>query len=172
MSRKATGYHCRLKTYLHETSYGIKNFVTKLNLFKNCSFPERKSFPDLYFKVILTSVTDDITLTPSKNYIVAGRISFNLPRDTLSEAVMELTRWHSIYDLYKLSLFKLFYNIVCDNIPPFIPDWLYDVTVRITWEDITKPLFCDFPPILWKIIFVITALYSGVLSQTKTLEVF
>ena len=99
MSRKATGYHCRLKTYLHETSYGIKNFVTKFNLFKNCSFPERKSFPDLYFKVILTSVTDDITLTPSKNYTVAGRISFNLPRDTLSEAVMELTRWHSIYDL-------------------------------------------------------------------------
>ena len=147
MSRKATGYHCRLKTYLHETSYGIKNFVTKLNLFKNCSFPERKIFPDLYFQVILTSVTDDITvwgncnnqitLTPSKNYTVAERISFNLPRDTLSEAVMDLARWHSIYDLYKLSLFKLFYNIVSDNIPPFISDWLYDVTVRITWEDIT-----------------------------------
>ena len=170
MSRKATGYHCRLKTYFDETSYGIKNFVTKLNLFINCSFSERKTFPDLYFQVILTSVTDDITvwgncnnqitLTPSKNYTVAGRISFNLPRDTLSEAVLDLTRWHSIYDLYKLSLLKLFYNIVSDNIPPFIPDWLYDVTVRITWEDITNPLFCDFPPILWKIIFVITALYN------------
>ena len=62
MSRKATGYHCRLKTYFDETSYGIKNFVTKLNLFKNCSFSERKTFPDLYFQVILTSVTDDITV--------------------------------------------------------------------------------------------------------------
>ena len=35
---------------------------------------------------------------------------------------MELTQWDSIYDLYKLSLVKLFYNIVNDNIPSTISD--------------------------------------------------
>ena len=52
----------------------------------------------------------------------AGRLIFNLPRDTPSEVVMELTQWDSIYDLYKLSLVKLFYNIVNDNIPSTISD--------------------------------------------------
>ena len=52
----------------------------------------------------------------------AGRLIFNLPRDTLSDVVMELTQWDSIYDLYKLSLVKLFYNIVNDNTPSTISD--------------------------------------------------
>ena len=52
----------------------------------------------------------------------AGRLIFNLPRDTPSDVVMELTQWDSIYDLYKLSLVKLFYNIVNDNIPSTISD--------------------------------------------------
>ena len=35
---------------------------------------------------------------------------------------MELTQWDWIYDLYKLSLVKLFYNIVSDNMPSTISD--------------------------------------------------
>ena len=35
---------------------------------------------------------------------------------------MELTQWVSIYYLYKLSLVKLFYNIVNDNMSPTISD--------------------------------------------------
>ena len=42
--------------------------------------------------------------------------------DTPSELVMQLTQWDSIYDLYKLSLVKLFYNIVSDNMPTTISD--------------------------------------------------
>ena len=38
------------------------NFVSKLNLLKKCSFLKRKSLLDLYFKVILPSVTYGITI--------------------------------------------------------------------------------------------------------------
>ena len=106
------------------------NFVCKLNLLKKCSFLKKKSLPDVYFKVILPSVTYGITIRGNCNnldYIKslqalhcrAGRLIFNLPRNTPSDVVMELTQWDSIYDLYKLSLVKLFYN---DNIPSTISD--------------------------------------------------
>ena len=109
------------------------NFVSKLNLLKKCSFLKRKSLLDLYFKVILPSVTYGITIWGNCNnmdYIKslqalhcrAGRLIFNLPRDTPSEVVMELPQWNLIYDLYKLSLVKLFYNIVNDNMPSTISD--------------------------------------------------
>ena len=35
---------------------------------------------------------------------------------------MELTQWDWIHDLYNLSLVKLFYNIVSDNMPSTISD--------------------------------------------------
>ena len=35
---------------------------------------------------------------------------------------MEATNWDSIYDMYKINLVKLFYNIVSDNTPPLISD--------------------------------------------------
>ena len=35
---------------------------------------------------------------------------------------MEATNWVSIYDMYKINLVKLFYNIVSDNTPPLISD--------------------------------------------------
>ena len=54
--------------------------------------------------------------------MVAGRIIFNLPPDTRSEAIIKLTQWNSIYDLYKLSPVKLLHNTVSDNKPQFIPD--------------------------------------------------
>ena len=109
------------------------NFVCKLNLLKKCSFLKKKSLLDLYFKVILPSVTFGITIWGNCNnmdYIKslqalhcrAGRLIFNLPRDTPSDVVMELTQWDLIYDLHKLSLVKLFYNIVNDNIPSTISD--------------------------------------------------
>ena len=39
----------------------------------------------------------------------AARIIFNLSWDTPSDTAMEITKWDSILDLYKLSLLKLFY---------------------------------------------------------------
>ena len=35
---------------------------------------------------------------------------------------MEATNWVSIYNMYKINLVKLFYNIVSDNTPPLISD--------------------------------------------------
>ena len=52
----------------------------------------------------------------------AGRLIFNLPRDTPSVQVMELTQLDSIYDVYKRSLAKLIYNIASDNMPAMISD--------------------------------------------------
>ncbi len=40
---------------------------------------------------------------------------------------MEITKWDSILDLYKLSLIKLFYNIVIEKIPKTISD-------LVTWR--------------------------------------
>ena len=123
-----------LRNYLKKHLKELKNnFVCKLNLLKKCSFLKKKSLLDLYFKVILPSVTYGITIWGNCNnldYIKslqalhcrAGRLIFNLPRDTPSDVVMELTQWDSIYDLYKLSLVKLFYNIVNDNIPSTISE--------------------------------------------------
>ena len=39
-----------------------------------------------------------------------------------SKTVMEVTNWDSIYDMYKINLVKLFYNIVSDKTQPLISD--------------------------------------------------
>ena len=52
----------------------------------------------------------------------AARIIFNLSWDTPLDMVMEITKWDSILDLYKLSLIKLFYYIVIEKVPKMISD--------------------------------------------------
>ena len=102
------------------------NFVNKLNLLRKCTFLTRKPLLDLYFKTILPSVTYGITLWGNCNncdhikslqalHCRAGRIIFNLPWDTPSETVMEVTQWDSVYEMCKLCLLKFFYNIASDN---------------------------------------------------------
>ena len=112
----------------------LKNsFVTKLNLLKRCSFLRRKSLLDLYFKVILPSVSYGITIWGNCNnldhikslqalHCRAARLIYNLPWDMPSKTVMEVTNWDSIYDMYKINLVKLFYNIVSGKTPPLISD--------------------------------------------------
>jgi len=115
------------------------NFVNKLNLLRKCSFLTKKSLLDLYFKTMLPSVTYGITLWGNCNncdhikslqalHCRAGRISFNFPWDTPSKTVMEVTQWDSVYEMYKLSLMKFFYNIVCDNTP-------YLIQNLVTWRE-------------------------------------
>ena len=100
-----------------------KKFAKKLNLLKKCSFLKRKSRVDLYFKVILSPLWHKAALPSGETvHCRAGRLIFNLSRDIPSETVMEVTHCDSIYDMYKLSLIKLFYNIVGDNRPPLIND--------------------------------------------------
>jgi len=109
------------------------NFVNKLNLLKKCSFLKRKSLLDLYFKMILPSVTYGIPIwgnCDNLDYIKSlqalhcrvGRLIFNLPRDTPSVQVMELLHWDSINDVYKRSLVKLIHDIASDNMPAMISD--------------------------------------------------
>ena len=94
-----------------------RNFSKKLNLLKKYSFLKRRALLDLYFKVILPSVTYGIIVwggCNNSNHIQAletlhrraARIIFNLQWDTPSDTVMEITKWDSILDLYKLSLIK------------------------------------------------------------------
>ena len=115
-----------------------RNFSKKLNLLKKCSFLKRRALLDLYFKVILPSVTYGIIVWGGCNnsdhiqaletlHRRAARIIFNLSWDTPSDTVMEITKWDSILDLYKLSLIKLFYNIVIEKIPKTISD-------LVTWR--------------------------------------
>ena len=99
---------------------------------------KRRALLDLYFKVILPSVTYGIIVWGGCNnydhiqaletlHRRAVRIIFNLSWDTPSDTVMEITKWDSILDLYKLSLIKLFYNIVIEKIPKTISD-------LVTWR--------------------------------------
>ena len=103
-----------------------RNFSKKLNLLKKCSFLKKRALLDLYFKVILPSVTygnnSDHIQALETLHRRAARIIFNLSWDTPLDTVMEITKWDSILDLYKLSLIKLFYNIVIEKIPKTISD--------------------------------------------------
>ena len=79
---------------------------------------------------ILLSVIYGITLRGNCNHCdriksllalhcVAGRIIFNLPWDTPSKKIMEVRQWDSVYEMYKLSFIKFFYNIASGNTPYF-----------------------------------------------------
>ena len=94
-------------------------------------------------------------------YCRAGRLIFNLPRDTPSVQVMELVQWNSIYDVYKRSLIKLIYNIASDNMPAMISDLVERCTSRYNLRGYYKavvPRFftcfiktsvCDKGAVLW-----------------------
>ena len=86
-------------------------------------------------KVILPSVTYGIAIWGNRNNLCrAGRLIFNLPRDTPSVQVMELTQRDSIYDVYKRSLFKLIYNIPSDYMPAIISDLVVRQILFVTEE--------------------------------------
>ena len=84
MSRKAAGYIDRTLTWKKHLMELKNKFVCKLNLLEKCSFLKRRSLLDLYFMVILPSVTCGITKCKSLQalHCRAGRLIFNLPRHT------------------------------------------------------------------------------------------
>ena len=132
-------------------------------MLKKCSFLRRKSLLDLYFKVILPSVSYGITIWGNWNnldhikslqalHCRAGRLIYNLPWDTPSKTVMEATNWDSTYDMYKINLVKLFYNIVNHNMPPLIVE-RESIQPKRTQESYSSMIFNTFHekrgPILW-----------------------
>ena len=63
MSRKAVGYYNRPQTYVDKASNRIKGkLCQQAQLARKVLFPDKKSLLDLYFKMILPSVTYGITL--------------------------------------------------------------------------------------------------------------
>ena len=80
------------------------NFVNKLNLLRKCTFLTRKPLLDLYFTLWGNCNNCDHIKSLQALHCRAGRIIFNLPWDTPSETVMEVTQWDSVYEMYKLCL--------------------------------------------------------------------
>ena len=98
-----------------------RGFVNKLNLIKRSRFLPRNSLLDLYFKVILPSVTYALPIWGSftnKNefnslesiHCRAARVIYNLPRDMPSEDVRKTANWDSLFDTYKVKIATLIYN--------------------------------------------------------------
>ena len=58
----------------------------------------------------------------------AGRIIINLPWNTPSKTVLEVTQWDSVYEMYKLRHVKFFYNISSDDTP-------YLIQNSVTWRE-------------------------------------
>ena len=99
-----------------------RGFVNKLNLIKRSRFLPRNSLLDLYFKVILPSVTYALPIwgcCTNKNefnslesiHCRAARVIYNLPRDMPSEDVRKTANWDSLFDTYKVIIATLIYNI-------------------------------------------------------------
>ena len=99
-----------------------RGFVNKLNLIKRSRFLLRNSLLDLYFKVILPSVTYVLPIwgcCPNKNefnslesiHCRAARVIYNLPRDMPSEDVRKTANWDSLFDIYKVKIATLIDNI-------------------------------------------------------------
>ena len=75
---------------------------------------------------------------------------------------------YSIYDVYKRSLVKHFYNIGSEHPPPPHPT-ISDLGV---WRNVlynlrghNKAVVSWFSTYLWEILFVIEVLYCGIMSQ-------
>ena len=105
-----------------------KNFANKLSLIKKCRFLPKHVLLNLYFKVIIPSVTYGIAvwgggvISRQDNFDAlerlhcrAGRVIFNFPKDMPSAKVLARAKWDALRTRYKLSILKLiskmFHNV-------------------------------------------------------------
>ena len=111
-----------------------RGFVNKLNLIKRSRFLPRNSLLDLYFKVILPLVTYALPIwgcCTNKNefnslesiHCRAARVIYNLPRDMPSEDVRKIANWDSLFDINKVKIATLTYNIY-NRITPSCLDYI------------------------------------------------
>ena len=80
-----------------------------------------------------------------------------------SKTVMEVTNWDSMYDMYKINLVKLFYNIVSDKTPPLISDLAMWREAQYNLRGHKKVPFRDFRQNSGNIPYVLEAPYCGTL---------
>ena len=105
-----------------------KGFVNKLNMLKRSRFLPKSMLLDLYFRIIIPSVTYALPvwggLTNKEGFEAlealhcrAARIIFELPWDMPKVDVMDKVKWPSLSSMYKKSLAKLMYKVY-NNMTP------------------------------------------------------
>ena len=106
-----------------------KSFVNKLCLLKRSRSLQRHVLMDLYFKVILPSITyalpvwggclsKELFNTLETLHTRAARIICNFPRDMPTEEVHSKSGWDSLFSKYKLQLATLVYKMYNESVPP------------------------------------------------------
>ena len=101
-----------------------KSFAKKLGLLKKSRFLLRNVRQDLYFKVILPSVTyRDLAATPTyfspwKDLIFI----FNLPKDMASVDVLQRAQWPTLFIYYKSAIFICIRKAFHDRLPVTLID--------------------------------------------------
>ena len=106
-----------------------KSFVNKLCLLKRSRSLQRHVLMDLYFKVILPSITyalpvwggclsKELFNTLETLHTRAARIICNFPRDMPTEEVHSKSGWDSLSSKYKLQLATLVYKMYNERVPP------------------------------------------------------
>ena len=115
-------------SWVHHLTDVKKNFGNKLNLLKRSSFLNRNALLDLYFKIILPSVTcglvvwggcpnTDLLHSPETLQRRAARIIYDLPRDMPTDEVYRYSNWNTLTFYYKLRLIKLLHSVFTAEAP-------------------------------------------------------
>ena len=110
-----------------------KSFAKKLGLLKKSRFLPRNVRQDLYFKVILPSVTYGLILWGSccnsnlfqsleRLHCRAARLIFNLPKDMASVDVLQPAQWPTRSFYYKSAIFICFHKAFHDRLPVTLTD--------------------------------------------------
>ena len=113
-----------------------KSFANKLGLLKKSRFLPRNVRQDLYFKIILPSVTyglilwgsccnSDLFQSLERLHCRAARLIFNLPKDMTSADVLQRAQWQTLSTYYKLAIFICFYKAFHDRLPVTLIDLIF-----------------------------------------------
>ena len=105
-----------------------KSFAKKLGLLKKSRFLPRNVRQDLYFKVILPSVTyglilwgsccnSDLFQSLERLHCRAARLIFHLPKDMASADVLQRAQWQTLSIYYKLAIFIGLHKAFHDRLP-------------------------------------------------------
>ena len=110
-----------------------KSFAKKLGLLKKSRFLPRNVRQDLYFKVILPSVTyglilwgsccnSDLFQSMERLHCRAARLIFNLPKDMASADVLQRAQWPTLSIDYKSAIFICLHKAFHDTLPVTLID--------------------------------------------------
>ena len=178
-------------TWAQHISEVKKSFVNKLNLLKRSSFLPRNILLDLYFKIILPSVSyalpiwgsftnKDGFLALESLHCRAAKLIYGLTRDMPTTEVLRTAKWDSLHFMYKVKLATLAYKIFHDCTPPSMGHILTKKTSPIhhlrTTNTVTVPRFNTYfmknsiafrSSIVWNLLTPDLAKTSNVKSYTR-----